>query len=250
MNAYQRFLPRDGTRTTALVIAEAAEAAEVKEAQGLRHAEALLKRAEVRPRVRQLQQASAEVQQQQTHGTRELQQLQQFPQELDPTIAEMQDGDAASDTESSTKHLHQEELPPGIPAEWAEGVALLEGMAPPGAYPARAWQQLITDAERFLDDWARQAARLGWPACELFGCHRRAPWGRIQGMGLVLLLHGREIAALTGGEAVIRTATGAHQTYRRKPRDPLRPAERCLVWELGDWQRAGARRLSEDPNER
>ena len=61
----------------------------------------------------------------------------------------------------------------------------------------------------------------------------------------MLLLHGREIAALTGGEAVIRTATGAHQTYRRKPRDPLRPAERCLVWELGDWQRAGARRLSE-----
>jgi hypothetical protein len=68
----------------------------------------------------------------------------------------------------------------------------------------------------------------------LFGCHRRAPWERIQGMGLVLLLQGDEIAALTATEAVIRTRTGAHQTYRRRPADPLHPAERCLVWELSD----------------
>ena len=80
--------------------------------------------------------------------------------------------------------------------------------APPRTYPAHAWQQLIVDAERFLDDWAAQAHRLGWPAWELFGCHRRAPWGRIQGMGLVLLLRGDEIAALTVSEAVIRTPHG------------------------------------------
>ena len=35
-------------------------------------------------------------------------------------------------------------------------------------------------------------------------------------------------------EAVIRTPSGAHQTYRRKPADPLHPAERCLVWDLAD----------------
>jgi hypothetical protein len=49
---------------------------------------------------------------------------------------------------------------------------------------------------------------------------------------LVLLLRGKELAALTATEAVIRTATGAHQTCRRKPFDSLHPAERCLVWEL------------------
>jgi hypothetical protein len=53
-------------------------------------------------------------------------------------------------------------------------------------------------------------------------------------MGLVLLLRGDELAALTATEAVIRTSTGAHQTYRRKPADPLHPAERCLTWELQD----------------
>jgi hypothetical protein len=130
--------------------------------------------------------------------------------------------------------------PPGVAATspnetvaaWADGVARLRRMPPPRNYPEHAWQQLTADAERFLDGWAAQAAALGWPTWELFGCHRRAPWGRIQGMGLVLLLRGKELAALTATEAVIRTATGAHQTYQRQPRDPLDPAERCLAWEL------------------
>ena len=120
----------------------------------------------------------------------------------------------------------------GIPAEWCEGVLRLSTTLPPRTYPAQAWRQLIVDAERFLDRWGAQAAALGWPAWELFGCHRRAPWGRIQGMGLVLLLRGDELAALTATEAVIRTPTGACQTYRRKPSDPLHPSERCLAWEL------------------
>jgi hypothetical protein len=117
-------------------------------------------------------------------------------------------------------------------ASWAAGVARLRGMPPPRGYPKHAWEQLVVDAGRFLGDWAAQAHRLGWPDWELFGCHRRAPWGRIQGMGLVLLLRGDEIAVLTKTEAVIRTRTGARQTYRRKLCDPLHAAERCLVWEL------------------
>jgi TubC N-terminal docking domain len=115
---------------------------------------------------------------------------------------------------------------------WADGVTRLRAMPPPRTYPEHAWQQLIINAERFLDDWAAQAAALGWPDWEIFGCHRRAPWGRIQGMALVLLLRGDEIAALTATEAAIRTLTGARQTYRRQPHDPLHPTERCLVWEL------------------
>jgi len=101
----------------------------------------------------------------------------------------------------------------------------------PHHWPAATWPQ-FADAETFCRDWAERAFLSGWAAWELFGCHCRAPWGRIQGMGLVLLLRGHEIAALTATEAVIRTSTGAHQTYRRKPADPLHPAERCLVWEL------------------
>jgi hypothetical protein len=115
---------------------------------------------------------------------------------------------------------------------WRRGVERLSSMSPPPGYPEQAWTQLLADAERFLDRWGTQAARLGWPDWELFGCHRQAPFGRIEGMGLVLLLRGKELVALTDAEAAIRTATSVHQTYRRKPHDPLHPAERCLVWEL------------------
>jgi hypothetical protein len=75
------------------------------------------------------------------------------------------------------------------------------------------------------------AAGFGWRAWELFGCYRRAVWGPIQGMGLLLLLRGDEIAALTATEAAIRTRTGTRQTYLRKARDPLHAAGWCLVWE-------------------
>jgi hypothetical protein len=134
----------------------------------------------------------------------------------------------------ATGPLNECTIPPvELVASWAAGVARLATMAPPRSYPAHAWQQLTVDAERFLEEWAQQAAALGWPAWELFGCHCRAPWGRIQGMGLVLLLHDDPLAALTASEAVIRRPSGAHQTWRRKAADPLTPAERCLVWELG-----------------
>jgi hypothetical protein len=130
------------------------------------------------------------------------------------------------------QHAGHVMAPEAAPIEWTKGVALLREAPAARGYPEHAWQQLIVDAERFLNGWAAQAAALGWPAWEVFGCHRRAPWGRIQGMGLVLLLRGDELAALTATEAVIRTPTGAYQTYRRKHADPLHPAERCLVWEL------------------
>jgi hypothetical protein len=121
-------------------------------------------------------------------------------------------------------------LPPG----WIAGVARLADMPPPLDWPPRRWPVLIEDAESFLERWATQAHRLGWQTWELWGRHQRKPWGSIQGMGLVLLLQGDEIAALTATEAVIRTPTGAHQTYGRRPVDPLHPAERCLVWEASE----------------
>jgi hypothetical protein len=230
MSAYQRFLPRDGTRTTAHAVAEVAEAAEVKATQGVRAAEALLKFAQIHPRDHQLQQASAEVQQQQSSGIPEPQQLQQLQQAPDPSIPETRAKDAASHVQPSLQR--DGAALSGVPAQWSNGVLRLRTMPPPRNYPQQAWRQLIVDAERFLDDWAAQAAALGWPAWEVFGCDRRASWQRLGAMGLVLLLRGKDVVALTADEAVIRTATGAHQTYRPKSRNPLHPGERCLVWEL------------------
>jgi hypothetical protein len=47
-------------------------------------------------------------------------------------------------------------------AAWAAGVARLAAMASHPNYPQHAWQQLVVDAAGFLDDWATQAAVLGW----------------------------------------------------------------------------------------
>ena len=232
MSGYQRFLPRDETRTAANVAAEVAEAAEVEALQGLRTAEALLKSAEVRPKHRPLQQASAELQQRPGSGIPELQQLQQLQQAPGPGIVETRYRNAGSHAQPSHPEADGGSARPYIPSQWCGGVLRLGAMPPPRHCPEHAWKQLIVDAERFLDSWAPQAAGFGWRDWELFGCHRGAPWGRIQGMGLVLLLRGKELAALTESEAVIRTQAGARQTYRRKRFDPLHPVERCLVWDL------------------
>ena len=97
---------------------------------------------------------------------------------------------------------------------------------------ADEWPTLVADARIFLATWwGTTAARLGWPAWALWGVHREVPaaW---RGRELVALLHGRRVIALTAGEAAIRTPDGKVQTYRRPARDPLHPAERCLLWEL------------------
>ena len=49
-------------------------------------------------------------------------------------------------------------------------------------------------------------------------------------MGLVPLLGGRPIVAMTETEAAIKTATGGTITYRRKK--SFYPEECCLVWDL------------------
>jgi hypothetical protein len=106
-------------------------------------------------------------------------------------------------------------------------------MPPPLDWPPQRWAVIFVDAQSFIERWAMQSSRLGWQAWELWGCHRRKPWGAIHGLGLVPLLGGCELVAMTNTEGVIRTANGNRQTYRRKPRDPLHPRERALIWELG-----------------
>jgi hypothetical protein len=119
-----------------------------------------------------------------------------------------------------------------VPGNWIDGIARLADMPAPAKFPATSWAKVVADANEFLETCAATAHRLGWQDWELFGCHRQARWHRIQGLGLVPLLQGKTLVALTSTEAAVRTRTGAMQTFRRKQSDPLYPAERCLIWEL------------------
>jgi hypothetical protein len=93
----------------------------------------------------------------------------------------------------------------------------------PDRIEADDWQQSIEDGRRFLARWAEQAAALGWRDNDLFGLHNvpdtPAPsyrrLSRRDQSGLIWLLRGRPVVALTTGAAAIQNPTGAITLYRR-----------------------------------
>ena len=118
-------------------------------------------------------------------------------------------------------------VPDGVPPEWVQGVADLLVAQPHPAWKADAWKTLQDDALAFIRDWAAQAAKLGWDRLDLFGVLPVAPVARVDGIGLVPLLGGRPVVALSEDSAGIKTAL----TYRKHR---SQPDGRRMVWELLD----------------
>ena len=117
----------------------------------------------------------------------------------------------------------------GTPKAWVEGLARLDPACPPHDVPLQRWAQFIEDGRQFIGQgWAAQAQGLGWSALDLFGCHEAAPFARIAQQGLLWLLNGRRLVALTAGGATIETSNGGRLSYRRAPGE----AGQVPVWEL------------------
>ena len=86
----------------------------------------------------------------------------------------------------------------------------------PDYVEAERWQQCLIDAQRFLAEWGEQAEGLGWASRDLFGLapvpdkpganYRRL--SRYDLTGLIWLLRGDPVIALTETTAAIRHATG------------------------------------------
>jgi hypothetical protein len=99
-------------------------------------------------------------------------------------------------------------------------------LKPPALVDVARWQQCVDDGRRFLATWGEQAQALGWDSRDLFGLntppgrpHPSYRWlSRYGATGLIWLLQGRDVIALTAEGAVIRTATGAILTYYRHGR--------------------------------
>jgi|SRR6185437_4680802 len=118
----------------------------------------------------------------------------------------------------------------GAPRAWAEALAQLDASRPPGDVPPKRWRRFIDDCGRFLDDgWAIRAVALGWSPLDLFGCDRTRPFARVDRAGLLWLLNGNRLVALSPSTAVIATPSGSRLTYHRRARSA---AEATLVWEL------------------
>jgi hypothetical protein len=100
----------------------------------------------------------------------------------------------------------------------------------PDLVEVERWQRAIRDADAFLATGGAQAHALGWTARELFGLHpmptHPAPsyqrLSRYDATGLVWLLRGRPVIALSETEAAIQSA-GAVVMYRKHRKPALGP---------------------------
>ena len=92
-----------------------------------------------------------------------------------------------------------------------------------GDFPTRRWDQLRRDVGDFLaSPWAAEATRLGWTQLDLYGADADRPYVRVDGFGLLPVLNGGRIVALTADAATLETPGGARQSYRRQPERPGR----------------------------
>src|SRR5207248_2186989 len=115
-----------------------------------------------------------------------------------------------------------------IPREWAEAFAWLDPDRAPGDVQSARWFRFLDDVGRFLDSpFCAVAAALGWGSFDLFGCDRDRPFARLDHAGLLWLLNGDRLVALSAETALIESRTGARGTFRRKQSE----LGRVLAWE-------------------
>jgi hypothetical protein len=112
------------------------------------------------------------------------------------------------------EQAHAPTLAPDNVHEWYAMLEELTAFNPPEwASPVR-WQNMIFDADAFLSRWAIAADQLSWTALDLFGVHPNAPADRYDVMGLLHVVQGGAVVALTADAATIRRPSQAILTYR------------------------------------
>jgi hypothetical protein len=115
---------------------------------------------------------------------------------------------------------------------FARTITALEARCP-DLVPVGRWQLAVEDSRSFLARWGDKAEALGWTARDLFGLHtpaakphpsysRLSPYDET---GLIWLLQGRPVVALTEAAAAIQSSTGAITIYRRHNKPALGPPE-------------------------
>jgi hypothetical protein len=105
--------------------------------------------------------------------------------------------------------------------------ARLGGSTPIDGFGDARWQLLVDDTEIFLTRWGKAAHLLGWTAIDLFGVHPTAPAARFDVMGLLPLLGGANVAALTTDEARMLRPSKGMLTFRRAKQAGAELVTRC-----------------------
>jgi hypothetical protein len=117
-----------------------------------------------------------------------------------------------------------------FPARYGRAMTALESRCP-YLIPVDRWKQAIADGQPFLAHWGDQAEALGWTARDLFGLQKPpekphpsySRLSRYDETGLIWLLQGREVVALTEATAAIQNPTRAITVYRKHNKPALGP---------------------------
>lgn len=112
----------------------------------------------------------------------------------------------------------------GETSGWADGVAILR-RSPALKFYHGKWRRMVRDARSFLSLWGEDAAALGWSTLDIFGVNPDPAHGRYDRLGLVILLDGRAVEALSADSATIGDGRGHTTFYRR-----LRAQGAVPVW--------------------
>ena len=128
-------------------------------------------------------------------------------------------------------HLRVIEVPARGPLQFRKVLALLATRCP-ALVSVERWQQAVEDGRAFLAQWGKTAAALGWTPADVFGLHKPpaephpsySRLSRYDCTGLVWLLQGKTVIALTTDTATIRNPTTGNVTvYRKNNRPALGP---------------------------
>src|SRR5262245_443609 len=134
----------------------------------------------------------------------------------------------ATGTANGTPAGHRGTLGTPLPARYESVYSALESGCP-ALVSVDRWQRCVEDGRRFLTRWGDQAHALGWTARDLFGLltvpeHAKPSFNRLSRYdetGLIWLLDGRKVLALTAETAAIHNPSGSITTYRRHHKPTL-----------------------------
>jgi hypothetical protein len=109
-------------------------------------------------------------------------------------------------------------------------IAALEARCP-DLVPVDRWQKAVADGKTFLARWGEQAHALGWTAKDLFGLlpvpeHAKPSFNRLSRYdetGLIWLLDGRRVVALSEDRAAVQSPSGNATIYRKLNKPALGP---------------------------
>lgn len=130
------------------------------------------------------------------------------PKETAPSV-DTPDGRASGNAAIVENELPEQLRGRRVPVHWVHGIARLDDRRAPGDVPLHRWRQFVVDCYKFVassENYAEQAATLGWDDLALFGCARIRPLENMACAGLLWAVSGGNIVEIHRDWAVIERA--------------------------------------------